>query len=106
MDRIDAMAQRPAKLKFYVARNRGRFEEIDTKAVADLPVINPDKNQKGFRYTSPADGEYDSPSSSSTPTGPPSRPTATWPPSGGSYSTPARRRFGWPRSGRSGSSGR
>lgn len=59
VDRIEAMAQRPTKLRFYVARNRGRFEEVDTKAVADLPVINPDKGQKGFRYSSPADGEYD-----------------------------------------------
>jgi hypothetical protein len=59
VDRIEAMAQRPSKLRFYVAQGRGRFTEVDSKAVADLPVINPDKNQRGFRYTSPADGEYD-----------------------------------------------
>ncbi len=59
VDRIQQANPRPVKLRFYVARDRGRFERVAEKALGDLEVINPDRNLRGFRYQTPADGEYE-----------------------------------------------
>ena len=58
LDKIQAMNPRPSKLRFYVARDRGRFERVAERAITDLEVIDPAKGSKGFRYTASADGEY------------------------------------------------
>jgi hypothetical protein len=59
VEKFQAMNPRPAKLRFYVAPDRGQFKVADERALKDLEVIDPDRGRKGFRYTSPADGEYD-----------------------------------------------
>lgn len=58
LDKIQAMSPRPSKIRFYVARGRGRFDQVAERALADLDVIDAEKNSRGFRYTAPADGEY------------------------------------------------
>jgi hypothetical protein len=59
VEKIQAMSPRPAKLRFWVARDRGRFKMEAEKTVADLDVIDAEKNRRGFIYTSPADGAYE-----------------------------------------------
>lgn len=59
VDRIQAMSPRPAKLRFHAARERGRFELVAEKSLADLEVIDADRNRRGFRYSSPSDGAYE-----------------------------------------------
>ncbi|MGL6095017.1 MAG: hypothetical protein ACRC7O_04350 [Fimbriiglobus sp.] len=59
VDKFQAMNPRPAKLRFYVAPDRGQFKVADERALKDLETIDPDRSRKGFRYASPADGEYD-----------------------------------------------
>lgn len=58
LDKIQAMNPRPSKIRFYVARDRGRFEREAERSLADLDVIDADRSRRGFRYTTPADGEY------------------------------------------------
>lgn len=50
---------RPAKVRFLAAPNRGAFKLVTERALADIDVIDPDKNRRGFKYVTPADGEYD-----------------------------------------------
>jgi len=59
LDRLMAMNPRPSKLRFYTARDRGRYELVVEKGLDELDLIDRERNLKGFRYTSPADGEYD-----------------------------------------------
>ena len=58
-EKIQAMTPKPVKLRFHVAPERGKFKLATEKAVSDLEVIDVEKRLKGFRYASPADGEYD-----------------------------------------------
>ncbi len=58
LDTIQAMKPRPSKLRFYVARDRVKFARAAARSLTDLDLIDPDKNRRGFRYVSPADGEY------------------------------------------------
>jgi hypothetical protein len=58
LDTIQAMKPRPTKLRFYVARDRGKFDREAERALTDLDLIDPERNRRGFRYVSPADGEY------------------------------------------------
>jgi hypothetical protein len=57
LEKIKESHPRTAKVRFYVARDRGRFEREAERALDDLDVID-DRNRRGFRYTSPSDGEY------------------------------------------------
>lgn len=59
IEKIQAMKPRPSKLRFYAAPERGKFRLATEKAIDELDVINADKNQRGFRYTTAGDGEYD-----------------------------------------------
>jgi hypothetical protein len=59
VDQIQAMNPRPAKLRFWVAPNRGTFRQVTERPLNDLDIIDKAKNRRGFRYESPADGEYD-----------------------------------------------
>lgn len=59
IDKIQAMNPRPAKLRFYAGADRSRFKMVAERAITDLDVIDSDRGRKGFRYSSPADGEYD-----------------------------------------------
>jgi hypothetical protein len=59
VDQIQAMNPRPAKLRFWVAPNRGKFRQVAERPLNDLDVIDKAKNRRGFRYESPGDGEYD-----------------------------------------------
>ena len=59
VDKLLATSPKPVKLRFYVAPNRGEWRQVAERTVDDLDVIDREKNRKGFKYTSPADGEYD-----------------------------------------------
>lgn len=59
VDQLLAANPKPVKLRFHVAPNRGEWRQVAERAVDDLDVIDREKNRKGFKYTSPADGEYD-----------------------------------------------
>jgi hypothetical protein len=59
VEQIQAMNPRPAKLRFWVAPNRGKFRQVAERPLNDLDIIDKAKNRRGFRYESPADGEYD-----------------------------------------------
>mgnify|MGYP005843389207 CR=1 FL=1 len=59
LDRLNVMNPRPSKLRFYAARDRGRYDLVAEKGIDDLELIDRDRNLRGFRYTTPADGEYD-----------------------------------------------
>ncbi len=59
VEKIQAMTPKPVKLRFHVAPDRGKFKLVAEKAINDLDVIDVEKAKRGFRYTSPVDGEYD-----------------------------------------------
>lgn len=59
VDKIQDQNPRPTKLRFYAAANRGSFKLVTERGINDLEVIDADKNRRGFKFSSPADGEYD-----------------------------------------------
>ncbi|OWK43904.1 hypothetical protein [Fimbriiglobus ruber] len=59
VEEIKKQSPAPTKLRFYAAPDRGRFKLITERGVNDLDLIDADKKRYGFRYVSPADGEYD-----------------------------------------------
>ena len=59
LEKIQAFNPAPTKLRFYAASNRGQFKQVSEKSLANLDVIDADRNKRGFKYVSPADGEYD-----------------------------------------------
>jgi hypothetical protein len=58
LEKVRELHPRTAKVRFYVARDRGRFERVAERALSDLDVIDAARDSRGFRYTAPADGEY------------------------------------------------
>jgi hypothetical protein len=58
LEKVRELHPKTAKVGFYVARDRGRFERVAERALADLDVIDAARDSRGFRYTAPADGEY------------------------------------------------
>jgi hypothetical protein len=59
VEKLLTASPKPAKLRFYVAANRGEWRQVAERAVDNLDSIDAERNRKGFRYTSSGDGEYD-----------------------------------------------
>jgi hypothetical protein len=59
VEKIQSMSPRPTKLRFYASPPRGKWEVVDERTPDALEVLDREKNRRGFRYTSPADGEYE-----------------------------------------------
>ena len=58
LERYGRDAAKPAKLHFHVF-DRGAWTEYAVKGINDLDLIDAETKKRGFRYTSPADGQYD-----------------------------------------------
>ncbi len=58
LDRYGRDGAKPAKLHFHVY-DRGAWSEYAVKGLNDLDLIDAETKKRGFRYTSPADGQYD-----------------------------------------------
>lgn len=59
VEKIQALNPRPTKLRFYATPPRGKWELVDERAPDALELLDREKNRRGFRYTSAADGEYE-----------------------------------------------
>ncbi len=59
VERLQAAAQRPTKLRFHVATQGGSWKEVVNKGIGELDVIDAKSNRRGFSYTSLSDGTYD-----------------------------------------------
>lgn len=59
VDKIQSMNPRPTKLRFFASQDRGAFKRVAEKAIGDLEVIDNERNRRGFRFVSPADGDYE-----------------------------------------------
>jgi hypothetical protein len=59
LDKISAMQPKPSKLRFFVAADKGNWRAVSEKALNELELLDPDRNRRGFKYSSPMDGEYD-----------------------------------------------
>ncbi len=59
VERLQAAAQRPTKLRFHVAAQGGSWKEVAAKGINELDVIDAKSNRRGFSYTSLSDGTYD-----------------------------------------------
>jgi len=58
LEKYDREAKQPTRLHFHVAE-RGVWSEYAVKGVKELDLIDAETRKRGFRYTSPADGQYD-----------------------------------------------
>lgn len=58
LERYGRDSAKPAKLHFHVY-DRGAWSEYAVKGLNDLDLIDSETKKRGFRYVSPADGQYD-----------------------------------------------
>ncbi len=58
LERYGRDSARPAKLHFHVY-DRGAWSEYAVRGINDLDLIDSETKKRGFRYVSPADGQYD-----------------------------------------------